>query len=45
MSAGKKGSKTPRSAKAERASFEKVISALEKESEAYIIPQTQSKLN
>jgi hypothetical protein len=43
MSSQKKtGKATPKSAKAEKASFEKVIIALEKENEAFVIPKGQS---
>jgi hypothetical protein len=44
MSSQKKAGKAaPKSAKAEKASFEKVITALEKENEAFVIPKGQSK--
>jgi hypothetical protein len=43
MSSQKKAGKAaPKSSKAEKASFEKVITALEKENEAFVIPKGQS---
>lgn len=43
-SSTKKSSNKSKSSKAEKASFEKVITALEKENEAFVIPRSQSQL-